>query len=39
MIIAANKIDVPGAMEKFERIVKEFPHLTIIPALQSQSLR
>ncbi|PIN86619.1 hypothetical protein COV19_03825 [Candidatus Woesearchaeota archaeon CG10_big_fil_rev_8_21_14_0_10_44_13] len=31
MIIAANKIDVPGAKEKFDRLKKEFPHLIFTP--------
>lgn len=31
MIIAANKIDVKGAYENFERIKKEFSQYTIIP--------
>ena len=30
MIIAANKIDIPGARENFERLCKEFPDYTII---------
>ena len=30
IIIAANKIDVSGAEENFERIKKEFPHYSII---------
>lgn len=30
MIIAANKIDVPGAKANLERVKKEFPHYTII---------
>ncbi|MCD4760000.1 redox-regulated ATPase YchF [archaeon] len=30
MIIAANKMDVPGALENFERIKKEFPNYIII---------
>ncbi|MBT4334819.1 redox-regulated ATPase YchF [archaeon] len=30
IIIAANKIDVPGAKENFERLKKEFPNYTII---------
>lgn len=31
MIIAANKIDRPGAQEKYERLVKEFPDHIIVP--------
>jgi len=31
MIIAANKIDIPGAEKNFERLKKEFPQYTIIP--------
>ena len=31
IIIAANKIDVPGSVENLERIQKEFPNLLIIP--------
>jgi len=30
MIIAANKVDVPGAKENLERLKKEFPEYTII---------
>lgn len=30
MIIAANKIDVPGAKKNLERLKKEFPHYKII---------
>lgn len=30
MLIAANKIDVPGAKENFNRLVKEFPNYKII---------
>ncbi|HIH17106.1 MAG TPA: redox-regulated ATPase YchF [Candidatus Diapherotrites archaeon] len=30
MVIAANKIDLPGAEKNVERIRKEFPHLTVI---------
>lgn len=36
MIIAANKIDVPGAKEKLDRLVKQFPHLTFV-ACSSES--
>lgn len=31
MIIAANKIDVPGAEKNYERLKQLFPHYTIIP--------
>ena len=31
IIIAANKADVPGAKENFDRIKKEFPNYIIIP--------
>lgn len=31
MIIAANKIDVPGANKNYERMKKEFPNSIIIP--------
>ncbi|MBI5072574.1 redox-regulated ATPase YchF [Candidatus Woesearchaeota archaeon] len=31
MLIAANKIDIPGADKNYERLVKEFPHYKIIP--------
>lgn len=31
MVIAANKIDIPGAEKNFHRFVKEFPEYTIIP--------
>lgn len=31
MIIAANKIDVPGAEKNWEKLCKEFPHYKIIP--------
>lgn len=31
IIIAANKIDVAGAEEKFQKLKQEFPHLIIIP--------
>jgi ribosome-binding ATPase YchF (GTP1/OBG family) len=30
MVIACNKIDVPGAEKKFERLKHEFPHLTML---------
>ncbi len=31
MLIAANKIDIPGADKNYERLVKEFPQYKIIP--------
>jgi len=31
MIIAANKIDIPGAEENLKKLKEEFPDLTIIP--------
>lgn len=31
MLIAANKADMPGAMETYERLVEEFPEHTIVP--------
>jgi len=31
MIIAANKIDVPGAKENYESLVKEFPDKILVP--------
>lgn len=31
MIIAANKVDVPGADENFKRVKQEFPDYTIVP--------
>jgi ribosome-binding ATPase len=31
MLIAANKIDVPGAVENLERLKKEFPNYIIVP--------
>lgn len=31
MVIAANKADVPGAMENYERLRDEFPDHTIVP--------
>lgn len=30
MIVAANKIDVPNALDNFERIKKEFPHIKMM---------
>lgn len=38
MIIAANKIDLPGASENFERIKKEFPEYIIIPCSAESEL-
>ncbi len=38
MIIAANKIDVKGARENYERIKKEFPELKIIPVCAEAEL-
>ena len=38
MIIAANKIDVKGARENYERIKKEFPELIIIPTCAEAEL-
>lgn len=38
MVIAANKIDVPGAKENFERLKKEFPDYTIIPCSSESEL-
>ncbi|MBN1644905.1 redox-regulated ATPase YchF [Candidatus Woesearchaeota archaeon] len=38
MIIAANKIDLPGAHENFERICKEFPDYIIIPCSAESEL-
>ncbi|MBU1246165.1 MAG: redox-regulated ATPase YchF [Nanoarchaeota archaeon] len=38
MIIAANKIDVPGAEENFKRLKKEFPNLIIIPCSSESEL-
>jgi hypothetical protein len=31
MIIAANKMDLPKSEENIKKIIKDFPHLTIIP--------
>ena len=31
MLIAANKIDVPGAKENYERLKQEYPQYTIVP--------
>jgi ribosome-binding ATPase YchF (GTP1/OBG family) len=38
MIIAANKIDVPGASENFERLRKMFPDKMIIPCSSESEL-
>ncbi len=38
MIIAANKIDIAGAYENFERLKKEFPNYTIIPCSSESEL-
>lgn len=38
MLIAANKIDVPGAQENYERVKKEFPNLIIIPCSAESEL-
>ncbi len=38
MIIAANKIDIPGAYKNFERIKEEFPNYTIIPCSSESEL-
>lgn len=38
MIIAANKADVKGAKENFERIKKEFPYYKIIPTSAESEL-
>jgi len=38
MIIAANKIDVPGAEENLERIKKDFPDYIIIPCSAESEL-
>ncbi|MFH1316779.1 MAG: redox-regulated ATPase YchF [Candidatus Woesearchaeota archaeon] len=38
MIIAANKIDVPGAKDNFERIKKDFPDYVIIPCSAESEL-
>ena len=31
IIIACNKMDLPGSVENYERLKKEFPHYTFIP--------
>lgn len=38
MVIAANKIDVPGAMENFERLKKEFNDYIVIPCSAESEL-
>lgn len=38
MIIAANKIDVPGAEKNFERLKQEFPDYMIIPCSAESEL-
>jgi hypothetical protein len=38
MIIAANKIDVPGAEKNVERLKEEFPHYTIVPCSAESEL-
>lgn len=38
MIIVANKIDVLGAHDNYERLVKEFPEYTIIPVSAESEL-
>jgi ribosome-binding ATPase YchF (GTP1/OBG family) len=38
MIIAANKIDVPGAKDNYMRLRADFPHLTIIPCSAESEL-
>tara|TARA_Y100000310_G_scaffold272994_1_gene288253 strand:+ start:3315 stop:4493 length:1179 start_codon:yes stop_codon:yes gene_type:complete len=38
IIIAANKIDVPGAENNFKKIKKEFPQYTIIPCSAESEL-
>jgi len=38
MIIAANKVDVRGAKENYERLVKQFPHYRIIPCSAESEL-
>lgn len=38
MIIAANKIDLPGGIDNFERICKEFPDYIIIPCSSESEL-
>jgi len=38
MLIAANKIDVPGAMENYERLKKEFPDRIFVPCSAESEL-
>jgi ribosome-binding ATPase YchF (GTP1/OBG family) len=38
MIVAANKVDVRGAAENYERIRKEFPELMIVPCSAESEL-
>lgn len=38
MIIAANKIDVRGGKENYERLVRQFPHYKIIPCSAESEL-
>lgn len=38
MIIAANKIDLPGAGENVNRLQQKFPHLSIIPCSAESEL-
>ncbi|MCP3684875.1 MAG: redox-regulated ATPase YchF [bacterium] len=38
MIIAANKIDLPGASENYERVKKEFPDSVILPCSAESEL-
>jgi len=38
IIIAANKIDIPGAIDNYERIKQEFPNYIIIPCSSESEL-
>ncbi len=38
MIIAANKIDIPGAKDNFDRLVKEFPDKVLVPCSAESEL-
>ena len=38
MIIACNKIDVPGAEKNMQRLVKQFPHYPLIPCSAESEL-
>ena len=38
MIIAANKIDIPGAAENYEKMKKKFPNTLIIPCSADSEL-